>query len=64
MSDTRKQPTPGSKKIVQIAAAPFGESGDSADVLYALCEDGALWRLTWHEGKRWQRVDTSAVESA
>lgn len=41
-----------SRKVVQIVAATgFG--------LYALCDDGTLWRMMWEgETRTWEQIET------
>jgi hypothetical protein len=53
-------PPPPARKIVQLAAC-----GDSSNVteLYALCDDGRVYRSSFHTGQGWVRVDTSVIES-
>lgn len=36
------------RRIVQISASPNGADADSSDVIYALCDDGSVWRLCGH----------------
>jgi hypothetical protein len=40
------------RKVVQIAAAPYGEATDFGPRLFALCDDGTVWSL----GETWRRI--------
>lgn len=41
-----------SRKIISIAISTFGES----DNLYALADDGSVWRLHIYNNCKWRRV--------
>jgi hypothetical protein len=43
------------RRIIQIVIAPF-TSIEDAPVIYALCDDGSLWRRLDQFGKRWEQV--------
>ena len=42
------------RKIVQVATAMGGDSGDPDTVTVALCDDGTVWR-SWN-GKQWHQM--------
>jgi hypothetical protein len=51
--------SPPARKIVQLAAC-----GDAAVTeLYALADDGSVWRSSFHTGQGWVRINTSIIES-
>lgn len=46
-----------SRKVIQIAATSYGETGDGGGMtpdLYALCDDGTIWNLV---GSNWSLVE-------
>ncbi len=44
------------RKIVQITATPGDDVAGSADVVYALCNDGSLWELYNEDEGKWSRL--------
>lgn len=55
--------TRGKRKIVQIAAATGGDGGEQWPVLYALCDDGTVWRKPL-PGSLWEKVSAIPQEVA
>lgn len=49
------------RKIIQICATEDA-TDDPIPSLYALCDDGSVWRIVLFDDKEWERVDTSKIE--
>jgi hypothetical protein len=46
---------PNKRKVIQIAVASVSEGMATYPALYALCDDGTIWRKP-SPGKPWERV--------
>jgi hypothetical protein len=51
-------PAPPARKIMQIAAC---SADGSPTEVFALADDGSVWRSTFYDVRQWVRVDTSAI---
>lgn len=49
------------RKIIQIAGATSGDSGNFHSILFALCADGSTWRCSI--GSAWQRIADIPAET-
>lgn len=55
------------RKIVQISTTEVSDAECHfiTTTIYALCDDGTLWRQNdpWKEGQKWRKMDITEVEN-